>query len=62
MNRRKQKRPSNPIAKELLINPLFRAKSTKTKACKEKRNDKWNRLAKFKPSKNDFSDGFLLVH
>lgn len=48
------KKRRNLIAKDLLTNPLYRMKVSKSTFEKVQKNDKWNRKAKNKPSKNNY--------
>lgn len=62
MYRRKTMRKKrNLIAKDLLTNPLYRMKVSKTVFEREKKLDKWDKKAKHKPSKNDFLDGLFFA-
>ena len=44
-------RKRNPMARELRLNPLYRARCGKTRRQAEQRGDRWNRAAKHKPPK-----------
>ena len=44
-------RKRNPMARELRLNPLYRARCGKTRRQAEQRADRWNRAAKHKPPK-----------
>jgi hypothetical protein len=41
----------NPLARELRLNPLYRARRGKTRHQAEQRADRWSRAAKHKPPK-----------
>ncbi len=41
----------NPMARELRLNPLYRARTGKSRREIERRADRWNRAAKHKPTK-----------
>ena len=41
----------NPMARELRLNPLYRARQGKTRREIEHRADRWSRAAKHKPTK-----------
>ena len=41
----------NPLARELRLNPLYRARRGKTRREIERRADRWSRAAKHKPPK-----------
>ena len=41
----------NPMARELRLNPLYRARRGKSRREIEHRADRWNRAAKHKPTK-----------
>ncbi len=41
----------NPMARELRLNPLYRARRGKSRREIEQRADRWNRAAKHKPTK-----------
>lgn len=43
-------RKRNPMARDLLTNPLYRSKRAKSRAEREQKADRWDRRAKHKPA------------
>lgn len=45
-------RKRNPVARDLLTNPLYRAKRSKSRAERAEKADRWSRRAKHKPNRS----------
>ncbi|HQT88696.1 MAG TPA: hypothetical protein PK677_09115 [Acidiphilium sp.] len=50
-------RKRNPMARDLLTNPLYRSKRTKSRFEREAQKDRWNRRGKHKGATKSFEPG-----